>query len=64
MSQPDRLAEVVIPQELSDADLEQIVGGKDGNYGPRGLISVTSGREAVEAARRHPSPEIVHGHIR
>jgi hypothetical protein len=50
------------PRELAETDLERVAAGKDGNYG---WFSILSGKEAVEEARRHPSPEITpHGHIR
>jgi hypothetical protein len=61
LQQTARLAEVAASQELMETDLEQVVAGKYGNHG---WIGIYSGREAVEVARRHPSPEIVHGHIR
>jgi hypothetical protein len=57
-----RLAEVVTVQELSERDLEKIGAGKDGNYR---LIGIYTGYEAMERARRNPSPEITpHGHIK
>jgi hypothetical protein len=55
-------AEVTTPQELLETDLERVVAGKDGNYG---WFSILSGKEALENARRHPSPEIdSDGHIK
>jgi hypothetical protein len=57
-----RLTEVVTSQELSERDLERVTAGKDGNYG---WFSILSGKEALEDARRHPSPEIdIDGHIK
>jgi hypothetical protein len=63
MTQPTaRLAGEAALEELPGTDLESIVAGKDGDYG---WIGIYSGREAVEVARRHPSPEIDHhGHIK
>jgi hypothetical protein len=52
MLQPTaRRAEVVTPQELLETDLEQVAAGKD-------WISITTGYEAMERARRNPSPII------